>query len=246
MDSIPINEDQPRDEKVAFGARDFAENPEPRVPCTLILDVSTSMRGEPIKQLNEGLICYKNELLADPLASKRVEISVITFATEVATLVEFTTCEKFSPPKLAAKGRTHMGMAVNKAIDSLEVRKRQYKESGISFYRPWLFLITDGGPNDPKWKSAAKRCVEGDIAKSFSMFCVGVEGANFEKLARFSPREPLKLKGLRFRDLFMWLSNSQRSVSRSSPGDEVLLDNPATPHGWASTEFSTSKIEDST
>ena len=129
---------------------------------------------------------------------------------------------------------TYMGQAVNHAIDALEARKREYKNAGISYYRPWMFLITDGAPNDPNWEVAAQRAVEGDRAKSFSMFCVGVEGADFDTLTKFCTREPLKLKGLRFRDLFLWLSSSQQSVSRSTPGDEVPLENPTTPDGWAS------------
>src|SRR4051794_10321077 len=33
----------------AFGTNDFAENPEPRVPCVLLLDVSDSMQGDRIR-----------------------------------------------------------------------------------------------------------------------------------------------------------------------------------------------------
>jgi uncharacterized protein YegL len=127
-----------------------------------------------------------------------------------------------------------IGTAVNRAIDALETRKAQYRENGISYYRPWIFLITDGAPNDANWEAAAERSVAAERNKAFAMFCVGTEGADFETLKLFSSREPLKLKGTRFRDLFTWLSSSQRSVSRSTPGDEVPLENPTTPEGWAS------------
>jgi uncharacterized protein YegL len=67
-------------------------------------------------------------------------------------------------------------------------------------------------------------------------FAVGVEGANLEILAKISKRDPLRLRGLRFRDLFAWLSNSLSSVSRSNPGDNVTFENPVAPEGWASIE----------
>jgi len=219
-------------EQIPFGTNDFAENPEPRCPCVLLLDTSGSMKGDPINELNAGLVAYKDELAADLLASKRVEVAIVTFGP-VQTVQDFTTAEQFNPPTLATTGDTPMGAAINQAIDMVANRKQTYRSSGIAFYRPWIFLITDGGPTDT-WHEAAARVREGETSKAFSFFCVGVAGAKFDVLKQISVREPLQLKGLRFRDLFQWLSNSQKSVSRSTPGDHVPISNPATPEGWAS------------
>ena len=62
-----------------FGSVEFAENPEPRVPCVLVVDTSTSMHGPRIDELNKGLQSYRDELQADPLAAKRVEVAIVTF-----------------------------------------------------------------------------------------------------------------------------------------------------------------------
>ena len=59
-------------EQIPFGSDNFADNPEPRCPCVLVLDTSGSMYGDPIKQLNAGVKVFKQELLQDPLATKRV------------------------------------------------------------------------------------------------------------------------------------------------------------------------------
>ena len=219
-------------DQIPFGTNDFAENPEPRCPCVLLLDTSQSMSGPPMQQLNEGLIAYKEELSSDSLASKRVEVAVVTFGP-VRTAVEFTTAEQFFPPALVAVGDTPMGEALETAVRMVADRKATYRANGISFYRPWIFLITDGAPTDA-WQAAAARVKEGEQSKAFSLFVVGVEGANMDVLRQIAVREPLKLNGLKFRELFQWLSNSQKSVSRSTPGDAVPLENPAAPGGWAS------------
>jgi uncharacterized protein YegL len=217
----------------AFGAVEFAENAEPRVPCVLILDTSQSMQGNRISELNAGLKIYKEELLADPLASKRVEVAIVSFGGDVTRETDFVTADKFQPPTLTGKGNTPMGQAINKALDMIEERKASYREHGVAYYRPWAFLITDGEPND-HWMPTVPRGKDGERQKSFSFFAVGVEGADMKVLQEICVREPLRLQGLRFRELFSWLSNSQQAVSRSSPGDEVPLQDPTSgPKGWA-------------
>jgi uncharacterized protein YegL len=190
------------------------------------------MKGDPVAQLNEGLVVFKDELTADPLAQKRVEVALITFGP-VQIHSDFQTVDLFQPPRLEANGETPMGAAILQALALLEQRKQTYKANGISYYRPWVFLITDGAPTDA-WKEAAKKVRSDEEAKKLSFFAVGVEGAHFEILEELAVRKPLKLKELRFRDLFVWLSNSLSAVSRSNVDDQVKLENPATPEGWAS------------
>ena len=220
-------------EQVPFGAGvEFADNPEPRCPCLLLLDTSGSMRGQPIDALNTGIRLFRDELAADPMASKRVEIGIVGFGP-VQVLSDFQTADAFNPPTLEAGGDTPMGAAVEEGLSLLDQRKQAYRTNGIAFYRPWIFLITDGGPTDA-WTDAAAKVKSGEAAKHFSFFAVGVQGARMDILRQFGTREPLMLKELRFRDLFVWLSNSLGSVSKSKVGDAVDLVNPATPQGWAS------------
>src|ERR1051325_11617572 len=105
------------DEQQPFAAAEFAENPEPRCPCVLLLDISGSMRGDPIDELNAGLADYKDSLAADTLAMKRVEVAIVTFGGTVEVACDFTTADAFQPPTLAAHGETPMGAALLQGME---------------------------------------------------------------------------------------------------------------------------------
>jgi uncharacterized protein YegL len=221
-------------EQVPFKADEFVDNPENRCPCVLLLDTSSSMQGQAIEELNEGLGQFKRELLGDEMAAKRVEVAVVGFGP-VQVLTPFATPDAFIPPKLEANGDTPMGAAILQAISLVEQRKQEYKQYGIAYYRPWIFLITDGEPTDG-YAPAVQALQEGQRRKNFEFFAVGVKGANMTVLKQMSgERAPLTLKGLQFREMFRWLSNSLGAKSRSQVLDApVPVENPASPQGWAS------------
>lgn len=214
----------------------FAENAEARCPCVLLLDTSGSMSiGDRIGELNKGLQTFKESLVQDPTASKRVEVAIVTFNSTIDVALPFTTANQFNPPTLSASGLTHMGSGIQKALEMVAAEKAKYKVAGIDYYRPWIFMITDGQPEgeaDSIVQEAASRIRQEDneVTKAVAFFSVGVEGANMQRLEEISTRAPIKLNGLNFKDMFLWLSSSMQKVSGTKPGDQAAL----APLGWGS------------
>ena len=216
-------------EQTPFTFNEFTENPEPRCACLLLLDTSGSMGGAPIRELNAGLVAFREELSQDSLAMKRVEIAIVSFGP-VKFESDFQTVDNWQPPHLTASGDTPMGAAIVKGLDMLRQRKDQYRTNAIEVFRPWVFLMTDGGPTD-QWQQAADLVKAGEASRGFAFFGVGVENANMDILSKICVRTPVKMAGLKFKDMFAWLSSSLSTMSSSQPGGTATVP-IAPPKGW--------------
>ena len=207
---------------------ELVENPTARLPVCLVLDISGSMAGDPIKELQFGVETFFAEVLADEVAQYSAEVSIVTFGGAVELALDFAPIQRQEIPLLSATGSTPMGEAIEQALLVLDTRKTEYKNAGVDYFQPWLVLMTDGAPTDDITKA---RGLINDLAnnKKLAVFAIGVgNSADMKTLALLSGgRAAMKLKGLCFREFFVWLSASVSRVSLSTPGDKVVLDTNA-------------------
>lgn len=210
------------------GLKDLVDNPTPRVPVVLCLDVSGSMSGVPIRELNAGVGQYLSEMQSDELTRYSVETALVTFSTGAECVADFEMADRIQAPELEANGITCMGEGVELSLNLLEQRKTAYKATGVDYYQPILVLMSDGAPNgDPRvLNKAAQRAQELCKQRRLTVVAVGIgPNADLEMMALFTPKQrPVRLNELQFREFFAWLSQSVANVSASLPGDETDLD----------------------
>ena len=202
-------------------------NPAPRCPVILMLDTSGSMSGAPLRELREGLTQFLRETSDDETASMSVELEVITFGGEAEIVAPFAPVDVVNndPPELDAGGSTPLGEALKLADSELRARRRLYKQKGISSYKPWIVLMTDGCPNDD-WKGAAASMKQLGEERRLQYIGIGIgDEADFDTLREILPEHPgpVKLKGLCFKEFFRWLTDSLKSVSASSVAQQDAI-----------------------
>lgn len=212
-------------EEYILSQEDLVDNPTARVPICLVLDVSGSMSGDPIRELQAGVQMFYEAIRDDEIAQYAAEISIVTFGSQAHRTVDFMSIERQDVPALIAEGTTAMGQGVNLALDLLEVRKGDYQRAGVDYYQPWMVIMTDGEPTDDISR-ASERVRTLCETRKLSVFPIAIgAAANMDTLALLSPgRPPLRLKGLNFKEFFLWLSRSVSRVSQSTPGETVPLD----------------------
>ena len=208
------------------------ENYEQKCLCVLVLDVSGSMGGQPIEELNKGLKAFYQEVMDDFVASQRLEVCIVTFSDKVQCLQAPDLIANISMPTLNANGTTKMVDGLKLALEAVENRKKWYKSTGQNYYRPMVVLITDGEPDaDQDLTGMSSQIAAGVESKRFSFFALGVKGFNHQKLSSLCPPNtvPLVLDGYKFANFFKWLSNSIGIgiIKSSDAGQKPKLLSPA-------------------
>ncbi|CAK6695412.1 vWA domain-containing protein [Synechococcus sp. CBW1107] len=217
-------------------ARSLLANRHRRTPCVLLLDTSASMEGEKIRRLDKGFRTFRQDILRSPMASQSVELCVISFGP-VKVHSDFSLLHEMREPRFEAGGCTPMKEALELAMVKVTQRKQSYREHGISHYRPWIFLLTDGEPTDNEglfsdsYQQLLQPLQLAEAEKKFILFTIGIDVSPcgrqvLNELSRPFKGRCLDLANLKFEEMFLWLSGSLSRVSQSTSGEGVQLVNP--------------------
>ncbi len=206
------------------------------VAAVLLVDVSGSMDGKPIKELNNGLQEFYNALQQDSLALGRADVSIISFGSTVKIEMGFRPAEMYEAPTLTAYGLTSMNQGIITALDEIEKRKTLYKSQGVKYYRPWLFVLTDGLPTDDHMESEAMQKLRTAIEnKKVTYMPMGIgSNADLDQLKKYYPdstsaKVTLSANATDFVSAFQWLSASLAEITHSDPKITQDVTLPGTP-----------------
>ena len=213
---------------------DYSGNPNQRTPCVLVLDASGSMgtpnsRGSTrINELNEGIKTLEQALKSDDAAISRVQLGIVSVggpSNSAEILMDWTDVENFHAFPLTADGGTPLAAGIQLGLNMIDQVKTDLRNNGISYTRPWMMIITDGEPTDSSsdWAAAVQEIQKAESDAKVEIFTIGVDGANLAVLSQLSTKPPAMLDGLKFKELFLWLSSSLSAASRSRPGDNLPL-----------------------
>lgn len=137
-----------------FNASDFTVAKAKPLPVVLLLDVSTSMQGNSIKELNSAVKDMVDDFASAEKNEIEILVSIITFGAEVLLHTPYTSAKDIEWQDMKVSGMTPMGTAFSMAKAMIED-----KETTPSLaYRPTIVLVSDGAPND-SWEQPLRELV---------------------------------------------------------------------------------------
>ena len=196
-----------------------------RLPIYFLVDVSESMVGTPIEQVQDGIAAIIKELRMDPYALETAFVSVIAFAGKAKTLSPLLELYKFYPPKFPIGGGTSLGTALEFLMAEMDNSLQKTTMEVKGDWKPIIFLFTDGTPTDDysaafeKWNNKYRTHCNLVAISLGDNIDTGVLGKITDNVLRLSDTSPES-----FKQFFKWVTASIKtsSVSVTDAGDDSL------------------------
>jgi uncharacterized protein YegL len=214
---------------------DDGDNRAQRLLLALVLDISSSMSGKPIKLLNEALAGMAEDLRQDANLSAIAEVAIVTFGNAGVTAWRgtqrvppgtspFVPASRFEAPPLSAGGVTPMVAAVERAIACVAEEKAALKRRHLQYFQPLVWLVSDGCPTDhlghptDDWRHLPGVISKAEDERKFVFFSVSagdIDAAGDRVLQEIAPEAHVRLEGFEFSRMVKLVS---RSVDEAAQG----------------------------
>ena len=119
-----------------------------RLPIYFLIDVSESMVGDPIQQVEEGLATIIKTLKTAPTAIETVWVSIIIFASKAKTLGTLQELINFYPPKFPIGSGTSLSKGLRHLMFELRKNTLKTTQEVKGDWKLIVYLFTDGVPTD--------------------------------------------------------------------------------------------------
>ena len=217
----------------------FVDNNQDRCPIALVVDVSSSRRDD-IGMLNAAIEQFRDTVLADPVVTLRVEVALVAFNHQTEIRPEFSSIDEFDPGPLEARGGARICEAVNRAIDLIEERKDTYRANGVGYFRPWMFILTDGMTADSQdLPATARRVKDIEVAQGVTTFAIISGDARYddarEQVRPLTDRtlhRTLHMGEASYDVLLEWMANSTVARSNSNASERSRMEDPTAGLKW--------------
>lgn len=205
-----------------------------RLMLLILLDVSSSMKGEPIRRLLDALKSWLAQMSSHELAG-RLDVAMVAFGDGRARVLNLAggssdpadveafvpiTAAKLPTSGLVAAGDTPLGLAISRALALLPVRKSYLRANNLNYYRPLVWVLTDGMPNDA-WEAPASSLRDAEDGDHAITFAVGFGQADRAVLARLAPDAHFMVDNVNFEALLRLASGSAEALARGASAAEV-------------------------
>jgi len=214
----------------------MADNKGHLLPVYVIADESYSMKtyeGE----LKSGMASLYETLRSEPMVAAKVRLSVIGFASNVQVRLALADVRNGqSLPQLQIRDTTNYHAVFEDLLRRIPQDISTLKGSGYQVHRPAVFFLSDGQPDNGKWRGPHRRLTDkGVTAAAPNIIACGIGDAKAETILAVATQSNFAFMSIRGADIgaaiaefFIALTASvvQSGRSLASANPELVVEKP--------------------
>lgn len=197
---------------------------EAHMPVLIVGDISGSMAGLPIQNVNKSINRFASDVCKDPKAAGRVDVAVVGFNEAPHIEQNWRPITEMSQVDFVAGGGTNISAALEKGVEMLRERGHLYEDVGIEVKMPYLILITDGYGGDVT--EIARVIKQRTADRKMKLWVLAVKGYDKASVAELTDGkrvfELVNEDGYDFSEFFDFMAVSVKAVSTSAPGQDTV------------------------